>query len=104
MNIDDIMNIERHQKSISNSNITQNLCDFSDTELHFTEIHEKVAVSVSLERYLVGFLGCLHETHYIQKSNLKGQISNRTQKLTRSTMMNCKVWTTNILRQQYLQT
>ena len=30
-------------------------CDFSDIELHFTDIRKKLAVELSLEGYLVGF-------------------------------------------------
>ena len=48
--------------------------------LCFAGIHEKRAVLDPLDGNLLGFLGCSRSSNYIEKSNLKGQLSNGTQK------------------------
>ena len=56
---------------------------FSAIELRFAGIHEKRAVldPLALDGNLLGFLGSSRSSNYINKSNLKGQLSNGTQKI-----------------------
>ena len=56
------------------------ISDFSAIELRFAGTHEKRAVAVTLNGNLLGFLGCSRSSNYVEKSYLKGQLSNGTQK------------------------